>query len=230
MQRRLGKSILDYAVDPFVSGVYAGDPDRLIPKYALPKLYNLEQEYGSFIKGSMARGKIIKAQKEAGVTRDVFSAKGGLHKMIEALEQKIGVANIFLKAEGTTIEKAENVYQTNFTVGNEAIAFTSKHVISTVGSYVLPNLFPFLEKKELATIDDLNYAKVTQMTVGFKNWTGTDIMAFGGLVPTVEQKDILGVLYTSSFFVDRAPKNGALLSVFIGGMKKPHLIDKATMS
>lgn len=51
--RRLGKSFLNYAVDPFLSGVYAGDPLKLITRYALPKLYNLEQQYGGFIK--MAR-------------------------------------------------------------------------------------------------------------------------------------------------------------------------------
>ena len=44
--RRLGKSFLDYAVDPFVLGIYAGDPSWLVPRFALPKLYNLEQKYG----------------------------------------------------------------------------------------------------------------------------------------------------------------------------------------
>jgi len=47
VKRRLGKSFFDYAIDPFIIGVYAGDPNYLIPKYALPKLYNLEQKYGS---------------------------------------------------------------------------------------------------------------------------------------------------------------------------------------
>lgn len=45
--RRLGKSFLHYAVDPFLSGVYAGDPMKLVTRYALPKLCNLEQQYGS---------------------------------------------------------------------------------------------------------------------------------------------------------------------------------------
>ncbi|MDR0976961.1 MAG: protoporphyrinogen oxidase, partial [Prevotellaceae bacterium] len=47
-RRRLGRSFVDYAVDPFLSGIYAGDPDTLVTRYALPKLYNLEQQYGSF--------------------------------------------------------------------------------------------------------------------------------------------------------------------------------------
>ena len=55
--RRLGKSFLHYAVDPFLSGVYAGDPMKLVTRYALPKLYNLEQQYGSFIRGTIAKAK-----------------------------------------------------------------------------------------------------------------------------------------------------------------------------
>ena len=49
--RRLGQEFLDYAINPFVAGVYAGDPSRLSVQHAFPKLYALEQKYGSMIKG-----------------------------------------------------------------------------------------------------------------------------------------------------------------------------------
>ncbi|MFH1005459.1 MAG: protoporphyrinogen oxidase [Bacteroidota bacterium] len=55
VKRRMGISFLNYAIDPFILGVYAGDPSKLITKYAFPKLYNLEQKYGSFIGGSIKR-------------------------------------------------------------------------------------------------------------------------------------------------------------------------------
>lgn len=64
-QRRLGKSFYEYAVDPFVSGVYAGDPMKLTTRYALPKLYNLEANYGSFIRGAMAK---------------IMSGRAGIHR------------------------------------------------------------------------------------------------------------------------------------------------------
>jgi oxygen-dependent protoporphyrinogen oxidase len=53
VKRRLGDSFLNYAIDPFISGIYAGNPSYLIPKYALPKLFSLEKYYVSFIKGAM---------------------------------------------------------------------------------------------------------------------------------------------------------------------------------
>ena len=54
--RRMGQSFLDYAVDPFILGIYSGDPSYLVTRYALPKLYNLEQKYGSFIGGAFRKG------------------------------------------------------------------------------------------------------------------------------------------------------------------------------
>ena len=77
VKRRLGKSFLNYAIDPFISGIYAGDPKYLIPKYALPKLYALEQNYGSFIKGTMKKAKENKKNpRMQKATKEVFSAKG----------------------------------------------------------------------------------------------------------------------------------------------------------
>ena len=54
-RRRLGNSYFRNFVDPFVSGVYAGDPDKLVTRFALPKLYALEQTYGSFIRGAIQK-------------------------------------------------------------------------------------------------------------------------------------------------------------------------------
>ena len=67
--RRLGKSYLNYAVDPFISGVYAGDPHSLVTRYALPKLYNLEQNYGSFIRGGIAKGRERKTERDRLATK-----------------------------------------------------------------------------------------------------------------------------------------------------------------
>ncbi len=75
VKRRMGQSFLDYAIDPFILGVYSGDPSKLITKYAFPKLYNLEQNYGSFIGGSVKRMFRKKDERAKKATRKVFSVK-----------------------------------------------------------------------------------------------------------------------------------------------------------
>ena len=226
VKRRLGKSFLDYVVDPFVSGVYAGNTDYLIPKYALPKLYNLEQQYGSFIKGSMAKAKEKKNNPRLQkATKEVFSAKNGLQQLTDALTQHIGLENIYLKCDETSINPFENRYLSTTNQNGKTISFHSNKVVTTVGAYGLPQLLPFVESKQLEPITQLKYAKVIQAVAGYKKWTGVDIKAFGGQVPSKENKKILGVLFTSSFFKGRAPEGGALLSVFLGGIRHPEQIE-----
>lgn len=216
VRRRLGKSFLDYAIDPFIGGIYSGNPDKLIPKYALPKLYNLEQDHGSFIKGAIAKKKELKSDRDKKATKEVFSVKGGLERLVDELVLAIGVENIFVGAP-VSIHKEDNQYIVNNDVYD--------YVVTTCNSKPLPELLSFADKSKLKIIDSVKYAAVAQVTMAFSDWDGDDIFAFGGLIPTKEKKDILGILFTSSFFKNRAPENGVLLSIFVGGTRKEHLFD-----
>jgi oxygen-dependent protoporphyrinogen oxidase len=222
VKRRLGKSFLDYAIDPFISGIYAGNPNELVPRYALPKLWKLEQEYGSFIGGSIKKARLPKTERDKKATKEVFSAKGGLQCLIDALTEAIGPDSFLLSAD-TIIKPAGIGFQLQVTTPENMIQFETKHVVTTCGGYDLVNLLPFLNQDEITPFITLKYAAVTQVLLGFERWKGISLKAFGGLVPGKENKNILGVLFTSSFFEGRAPQGGALLSVFMGGTKRPDI-------
>ncbi len=217
VKRRLGSSFLDYAIDPFISGIYAGNPNYLVTKYALPKLYQLEQDYGSFIRGALKKAKIPKTADDKRITKEIFSIKGGLNNLPKALAKKIGKTQIYLDQKELTV-KRENE---QFKINNQS--FT--HVISTVRADSLSGLFPFLKSEELKNITNLKYAPVVEIGIGYQDWKGADINAFGGLVPMVEHKNILGLLFMSTIFPGRAPQNGALFTLFIGGSKRPELTE-----
>jgi len=221
VKRRLGKSFLDYAVDPFVIGVYAGDPNRLVPRYALPKLYNLEQNYGSFVKGSIKKAKEPKTDEEKKVTRGVFSVKGGFSNLISALEKKINSENIVLGISNLKVVPYENYFKVSFVNKEGAqIELETKKVISTIGAYNLDKVLPFIDNENISKLTSLHYTKVIEAAIGFNKWQGTKLDAFGGLVPFKEKRDILGVLFMSSLFENRTPKDGALFSVFLGGVRR----------
>ncbi|MDD4224930.1 MAG: protoporphyrinogen oxidase [Mariniphaga sp.] len=217
--RRMGKSFLDYAIDPFILGIYSGDPGKLVTRYAFPKLYRLEQDYGSFIKGSVKKARELKTERDKKATKEIFSAKNGLSNLIHALTKNIGEDRITLNYKDLHFRKTE----TGFAIDQDNDDFS--HVISTTGGYVLSDLFPFIRKEQLATIQQMKYSKVVQVSVGFRQWQGLSLPAFGGLVPSVEQRQILGVLFLSSFLENRAPQGGALLSVFLGGVRKPEIAE-----
>lgn len=222
VRRRMGKSFLKYAVDPFVLGIYSGDPEKLVPKYALPKLYNLEQNYGSFIGGSVKKAKEPKTERDKKATRQVFSIEGGLSNLINGLVKEIGKDRIILNAKDISVSKADSGYDLTYQSGEK------KHfdlVVSTIGGYALKNTFDFLPDDKLGKIEKLEYARVVQVSLGFKKWEGIELKAFGGLVPFCENRKILGALFLSSFLKDRAPADGALISVFLGGVRKPEMVD-----
>lgn len=222
VKRRMGKSFLNYAIDPFIGGIYAGDPSTLVTKYALPKLYNLEQNYGSFIGGAMKKGKTTTARDKK-ATKDVFTTKGGIQNLINALATSVGKENILLGENRICITTKDEGGYTATVTGGE---ISAPKVISTTGGTSIASLFPFIEKKHIATIEKLKYAKVTQAVVGYKKWTGKELKAFGGLIPSIENRQSLGILFTSSLFTNRAPEDGALMTIFMGGIKKPEFIDK----
>ena len=224
VKRRMGQSFLDYAIDPFIIGVYAGDPNRLVPKYALPKLYNLEQKYGSFIKGSFKKKFEPKTDEEKKVTRDVFSVVGGLSSLIAALQKSIGKENIQLRISDITVKPIADHYLVSYTDQNGVkIELETRKVISTIGAHQLNKVITFIDQKSLAKITALHYTKVIQVVLGFDNWKGMSLDAFGGLIPFKENRDILGVLFMSALFNNRAPGDGALLSIFMGGVRKPEI-------
>ncbi|MBL7967002.1 MAG: protoporphyrinogen oxidase [Prolixibacteraceae bacterium] len=222
VKRRLGNSFLDYAIDPFISGIYAGNPAELVPKYALPKLWNLEQEYGSFIRGSIKKAKLPKTDRDKKATKEVFSAKGGLGNLVRALTEAIGDEHFLLSAE-TMVQFSGNGFQLQVTTPEQLLNLEPKYLVTTCGGYALNDLLPFLNDEEIAPFNQLKYAAVTQVLLGFEKWKGISLNAFGGLVPGKENKNILGALFTSSFFEGRAPQGGALLSVFMGGTKRPDI-------
>lgn len=215
--RRMGKSFLNYAIDPFILGIYSGDPGKLVTKYAFSKLYELEQNYGSFIGGSIKKAREPKSERDKKATKVIFSVKGGLQNLINAFVNKIGEENIHLNCKNLFVEENGNFYSTNL---NKEV-YT--HVISTTGAYALPSLFPFVPAEKIQRITQMKYSKVVQVALGFNTWKGLPLKAFGGLVPSIEKRDVLGVLFLSSFFKDKAPQNGALLSVFLGGVRRPEI-------
>ena len=218
--RRLGgKSFVDYAVDPFLSGVYSGDPMTLVTRYALPKLYNLEQTYGGFIKGSIAKMREPKTERDRLATKKVFSARGGLSRLASALANAIGKEHIVLSTKEIQIRPVAARWEVTCTAPTGEEKLQTTKIVTTVGSYALPDLLPFIEKDAMNKISNLRYAPMIQASVGIKNTGGLRFNAFGGLVPSVEKQDVLGILFPSACFQGRAPQAGALFSFFIGGIR-----------
>lgn len=224
--RRMGKSFLDYAINPFVGGIYAGDPLLLNTKYAFPKLYDLEQDYGSFIRGAIKKSRQAKSEREKKATKEVFSVKNGMQNLTDALSSEIIPESIYLKAEKVSVKPKNKSFEVKFVQNNETIKIIAEKIITTVSAYELPNILPFVDNQLMQNISNLKYSKVAQALLAYKSWKGKPLNAFGGLVPAKENRKMLGILLPASCFSERTNPEGTILSVFMGGAAQPDIINK----
>lgn len=228
-ERRLGKSMVDYAVDPFIGGVYAGDPYNFITRFALPKLYDLEQEYGSFIGGSIRKASIKKTDRDRLATKKVFSAEGGLEHLVQGVYQRakehghfeLAVSDISLR------ELPNKTWQVNYK-DSKGINHTIQavYVVTTTRGDQLTPMLPDELKNDAVPLMDFPYAPMIEVVVGFDHLKGVPRNAFGGLVPSREKRKVLGILFPSSCFKGRVPdEDGALFTIFMGGVRDWHLYE-----
>ncbi|NIT51599.1 MAG: protoporphyrinogen oxidase [candidate division Zixibacteria bacterium] len=224
VMRRLGNEFLDYAINPFVAGVYAGNPDSLSVKSAFPKLYQLEQEYGSLIKGTFLGAK--KRRKSAETSKSkarLFSFKDGLQTIIQAIGNELE-NNVSTNAPITAIRKNDAGYEVDFSGGERSMRLNCRTLLFTIPAYAYNDLrfeFNFQLHDVFAQI---YYPPVTMVFLGFKqNPTDMPLDGFGFLVPEKETRQILGTIWSSTIFSNRALQGGAALTTFVGGSRQPEI-------
>ncbi len=225
VKRRMGDSFLDYAIDPFIIGIYAGDPAKLVTRYAMPKLYNLEQKYGSFIGGARKKAKEPKTELEKRTDRAVFSIEGGLSGLSTALLESAGSDNFSFGVDNVVVKPSDGKYTVSYIEDGHEKELSADKVVTTFGSVGLEQALPFIDPDQMAHLTNLKYARTVEVSLGFNQWNGMALNGFGGLIPHKEKRDLLGVLFMSSLFKERAPKGGALLTIFMGGVRNEQLCD-----
>ena len=228
VRRRLGAEFLDYAVDPFVSGVYAGDPERISVSAAFPRLHALEQKYGSLVKGQIlgARERRKSADK-AKNTAGSFSFRRGMQTLTDALANAIG--HIETNVHVRRIERgADGIWTVAGAHGGEPVLRRARAVVLALPAHEAAKLMRELwppATKGLAAID---YAPVASVASAYRRADVRHSLAgFGFLVPKKESRSILGSLFSSSMFEGRAPQGIVLLTTFLGGMRNPDLPAKS---
>ncbi len=226
-RRRLGCSFADYAVDPFLGGIYAGDPDRLVTRFALPKLYQLEQQYGSFIRGAISKARAPRSERDRKASRQVFSIEGGLGRLIDALTDYIGRENILTESSVQHIRQSDtHTYSLTYAdASGEEHTLSCRHVVSTEAAHLVPSLIESLVTEDLSSLAQLQYAPMIEVAIGFRHVDASHLPAFGALIPSRENRRILGILFPSDCFRGRAPEGGTLYTIFMGGVRHAYLWD-----
>lgn len=212
VRRRLGQDFLDYAVGPFVSGVYAGDPERLSVRYAVPKISALESEHGSLIRGAFAR------RKGPAPSGAMISFREGLEQLPRELARQVGDVRTGVACQRIVREGEELRAETNSGI------LMAKRVVLAVPADVAARLLEEASGGRSRGFADIPYAAVSLVSTGWRRDAVSHPLAgFGFLAPRKEGLRVLGVLFPSEIFPSRAPEGHVVLTAFAGGRTDPEV-------
>jgi len=223
--RRLGREFLDHAIDALVAGVYAGDPYKLSVPQAFPKLKQLEDRYGSLIKGQILGGRERKKRGEVAKDRaPKFSFDEGLQVLPETLAQYLG-DSLRLNTKVTRLRQAANDWTVEAIENGAETRSEHSAVIYCGTAYKLAELQVDTKAPlDLEVFSEIRYPPVASVVLGFRREdVAHPCQGFGMLIPRVEGFKILGTIFSSSLFPNRAPAGHLALTSYVGGERFPEL-------
>jgi oxygen-dependent protoporphyrinogen oxidase len=220
--RRLGREFLDYGIAALVSGIFAGDPDRLSMRYAFPKVWQLENRYGSLIGGAVKLRRERKQHGETPYRGQVIAFREGLEVLPTRLAGLLG-DRVRLNAKITAMEKTETSWRVAWDEPDGSRETEADALVCTAPTFAWPDLpWPDDLAAELAGVPCPEYPPVATLMLGYRrDQIRHPLDGFGMLIPLVEKRRILGVIFSSTLFPGRAPEGCATLMVFIGGATAP---------
>jgi len=225
VRRRLNQEFLDHAIDALVAGIYAGDPERLSVQQAFPKLAALEREYGSLIRGQIFGARARKRRGEISKDRaPKFSFDEGLQVLPETLRQRLGEA-VKLQAEVTKLRRTGRDWEVTVRTPQGETTHEHSAVLLAAPAFKLAEIE--LEAPggdSLKFLGEIRYPPVASVVLGFRREdVAHPCEGFGMLIPRVEGFHILGTIFSSSLFPNRAPAGHVTLTSYIGGERQPEL-------
>ena len=226
VRRRLGQEFLDYVINPFVSGVYAGDPDQLSVRDAFFKVYALERDYGSLIKGAIKKRKERKREgPQSKMSAALFSFQEGMVTLPATLARRLG-DRVLTRSTVRRITQSGDGFEVVVDRDGEAETLSAASVILTVPSQVAAELLEPFSSEVAARLYGIPYAPVAVVFHGYRRESCRhSLQGFGFLVPEVEKREILGTIWSSSLFEGRAPDGHVAFTTFVGGRRRPELVD-----
>lgn len=218
VRRKFSDQLLERLVGPFVSGVYAGDPEKLSLRSAFPQLYEAEKTSGSIVRGMM---RLAKNAEEPRGRAALNSFREGNETLVRTLADKLGTKLLTKTAAANLYRQNDGSFHISLEGGSNDSVSAGSVVLATptdVTGKLLTQLDPSFERL-LATVE---YSAVAVVSLGYpKKDVGHSLEGFGFLVPRSAGFRILGTVWNSSLFPDRAPEGHVLLTTFLGGATDP---------
>jgi protoporphyrinogen/coproporphyrinogen III oxidase len=226
VRRKFGDEILEYLVTPFVSGVYAGDPERLSLRAAFPSLEEWERKYGSVLRGAMK----TRAGKNDGPP-SLCSFRRGVGTLAQAMADKLGdnlQSGAVVNSVARSAAPARSRYQMRVSRKGREETVEADAVVIATPAYTASHLIGPLSPSAAHLLSGIEYAGVAVVAAGYyRQQIARSIDGFGFLVPRSEKLRTLGAVWNSSLFPGRARPGTVVVTSFIGGATDARILEKS---
>lgn len=230
ISRRFGSEFLEKAMEPFIAGTLASDPDLASAQHVIPRLTALEKKFGSITAGIIAH-KI--SGKRTARNPESFSFNGGMETLPQhiAKDPKVGFkANIIVK---NIIQHSHGNWEVQAESPEGEVFCHAKHVVISSPADVAAQLLKPVNQPLSQLLARIEYAPIAVVHIGLeRSAVKHPLDSAGFLVPRKEKNAakmlINGNLWMSSIFSERAPEHCILLSSYIGGARQTSAINLST--
>jgi oxygen-dependent protoporphyrinogen oxidase len=224
VRRKFGHEILEYLVSPFVSGIYAGDPEKLSLRAAFPSLEEWERQYGSVLRGAM-KSRPAKGARQG--PPPLCSFLRGMGVLTATMFAKLG-ANAKSGVRVDTMTKTDQGFQVQVTRNGHSEQFNARAVVLATPAYVASHIAAPLSAKAAQTLSGIAYAPVVVVAAGYHSrQSAAALDGFGVLIPRSEKYRTLGIVWNSSLFPKRAPQGQMTITSILGGATDSAIIEKS---
>ncbi|HSI89779.1 MAG TPA: protoporphyrinogen oxidase, partial [Adhaeribacter sp.] len=210
-ERHFGREVIDYAIGPLVTALFAGDPDQLLMTRTFPKLVEYEAEFGSVVRGLLAN--------HAASRQQAFSFRGGLQTLTDSLASKL--IGLHTGAPVEMVTKSHGKY----IISSNSAEFTSSEydvLVLALPAHKAVSLMEFTNPGLGATLQNISYPPLAVVhSVYRKADVGMPLKGFGAMHPKAEHQFTAGVIWNSNVYTSTCPANEVLFTAFVGGASMP---------
>lgn len=221
-RRRFGDEMADRMFDPLIASTCAGDPKRIVARYAFPALVGHERRAGSGLQGS-ARASMAARRRAKGRPAGSWSCAAGMQQLPRRLAGWIGRVRTGARVDAV----AATSTGVDVSVGGHTESFDAV-VFATPARALASIRVDLPEAHRLQDVASMPLASIASVSLGFRrDQVAHPLDCSRLLVPSVEHRSILSVVFPSSAFPGRAPQDYVLLTTFVGGARRPELLDQS---
>ena len=238
MERHFGRETVDRLADPLLSGIFGGDSAQLSARTVLPRLVEMEEEYGSLTRGMLAAHRKMRARMKdaakktalpanvkssAPAARAIFTAmRGGMNQLVHALTARLDSASVRLSTPVSGMEKVADGWRIH--AGGKTEVYDA--VIFATPAWAAGELLGRIDPQLAGELRAIPYSSsITINLIYDEAQLGRLPDGFGFLVPVVEGRSMLACTFVHRKFLGRTPPGKAVLRAFLGGMKNEALMD-----